>query len=225
MLRQISLTLLASMCCAAAADGPPAKDPDRVEVPPDPRPDCIEAVVRARFVEYRPRELGPLAEDEIVMSWTWDVDVDVREVYVGDIQPGRLTIGATLHTEFNHDLHEPVLFLTHKFGTWYLSYIEFAARGRDGRYVVPLFDAPAKEELSPQGWLPHDYGKWLVPVSYRARDVEAFAHQYRYDETPDFEDEWVRVRESRGTAKRGYAVKDIPSMLAERRSLDCFREP
>ena len=114
VLRQISLTLLVSSF-ALAADGP-ARDPDCVETPVDPRPDCIEAVVRARFVNYRPRELGPLAEDQIVMSWTWDVDVDVREVYFGDLRPGRLTIGATLHTEFNHDLHEPVLFLTHKFG-------------------------------------------------------------------------------------------------------------
>jgi len=223
MLGRISLTLLVSSL-ALAADRP-ASDPNCVETPPDPRPDCIEAVVRARFVNYRPRELGPMAEDEIVMSWTWDVDIDVREVYLGDIRPGRLTIGATLHTEFNHDLHKPVLFLTRKFGIWYLSYIQFAARGRDGRYVVPLFDAPVKEELSPQGWLPRDYEKWLAPVTYRARDVESFAHGYEYDDTPEFENEWVRVSNRRATAKRGYPVKDIPSMLAERRSVECFREP
>lgn len=218
MLRQLALT----MCLvgpAAFAEAPAAAR--CVEVPVDPRPDCIDAVVLARFVEYRPLPY-PAAEDEIVLSWTWDVDIDVREVYLGDIPRGRLTIGATLHTEFNRELRQPVLFLTRKFGRWYLSRIEFAA-GSDGDWVIPVFDAPQASELSPAGWLPHDHEKWLRPVEYRWRDVKAFAERYDDDEG-NYDAAWVDVGKTRVTARRGFAVTDIPAMLAERRALDCARE-
>jgi hypothetical protein len=218
MVRQLLLTTLL-IAPAVAADGTVS---DCVEVPADPRPDCIEAVVLARFIEYRPLPLPDAGEDVIVMSWTWDVDIDVREVYLGEIPRGRLTIGATLHTEFNSELHQPVLFLTRKFGRWYLARIEFAARGPDG-LVVPMFDEPQAAELSPEGWLPKDYASWLRPVRYRWRDVKAFGRRFEDDEG-EFDRAWVSVGESRVTALRGFKVADIPAMLAERRSLECAGE-
>lgn len=213
MLRRLTLILLAASTFIAAAEEP-AETPDCVEIPVDPRPDCIEAVALARFVEYRPLPIGPLAEDEIVLSWTWDVDIRVRKVYLGDLQPGRLTIGATLHTEFNHQLKQPVLFLTRKFDRWYLAYIEFAARDASGGLVVPVFEQPGESWLSPKGWMPQDYAKWLKPVSYRGSDVAAF----------ETENEWLRFGKERQIAKRGIRVEDIPAMLAERRAVECARE-
>ncbi len=192
-----------------------------VEVPDDPRPDCIEAVVLADFVEYRPLPY-PGDADTIVMSWTWHVDIDVRDVYVGDIPKGRLTIGATLHGEFNPELRQPVLFLTRKFGGWYLARIEFAARGPDGM-VIPVFDEPHPSQLSPEGWWPHDYKRWLEPVAYRWRDVKSFGQRYE-DDADDFDPAWVSVGKSRITALRGFKVTEIPAMLAERHAVECARE-
>jgi hypothetical protein len=218
MLRQLALTtwLIGPV---VLAQEPPA---ECVDVPADPRPDCIEAVVLARFVEYRPLPYPATGPDEIVFSWTWDVDIDVREVYLGDVPRGRLTIGATLHTQFNPDLQQPVLFLTRKFGRWYLARIEFAARGPDG-WVVPMFDAPHESEMSPEGWLPADYAKWLKPIRYRWRDVKAFGERFEDDEG-SHDAAWVSVGKARVTARRGFDVTDIPAMLAERRAVECARE-
>jgi len=214
MLRQTILTLFAGLpLFCAAADSAPVSE--------DARPECIEAVARVRVLAYRPRPLGSLGPDEIVMSWTWDVDVDVREVYLGNIPRGKLTIGATLHTEFNPELHQPVFFLTRKFGMWYVSYVAFAARSRAGGYVIPVYWPPDEDYLAPQGWLPHDYGRWLRPVSYRVSDVEGFSHTY---EDEDRGAEWISVRGSHVIAKRGFSTGDIPAMLAERRAVECVSD-
>ncbi len=206
MLRQTVLILLGSLPVFPALADPPA---------------CIDAVVRAKILAYHPQPLGPLADDEIVMSWTWDVDIEVLDVYLGDIKPGKLTIGATLHTEFDHRLHQPVFFLSRRFGRWDLSYIEFAARAAGGGYVIPVFDAPGKEEISPSGWLPSDYARWLHPVSYRNSDVESFSEPYLNEKRGA---PWVMTDGGRVIARRGYAITDVPAMLAERRSLDCVRD-
>lgn len=216
MWRRLALTCL--LLAPRAGAGETAAD-QCVELPDDPRPDCIEAVVLAKFVEYRPLPY-PGDADTIVMSWTWHVDIDVREVYVGDIPKGRLTIGATLHTEFHPDLHQPVLFLTRKFGGWYLSRIEFAARGPDGM-VIPVFDEPDPSQLSPEGWWPRDYEAWLRPVDYRWRDVKAFSEPYDEEEV---DARFRRVTRDRRTALRGFRVSDLPAMLAERRAVECARE-
>jgi len=222
MLRKAALLLLVLSPFVAAAENP-GDTASCVELPVDPRPDCVEAVVLARFLDYRPGPLGPLDENEIVMSWTWDVDIRVRKVYLGDIGTGRLTIGATLHTKFNDRLKRPLLFLTRKFDTWYLAYIEFAARGATGNMVLPVFEAPDEGyELSPKGWLPHDYAKWLKPVNYHGSDVEAFGELY--DGEPTVENAWVHVRNGRKVAKQAFRVEDIPAMLAERRAIECARE-
>jgi hypothetical protein len=183
MLRQISLIPVALVLLAPAqADSPAASDP---------RPECIEAVARVRILAYHPTELGPLDDDEIVISWTWNVEVDVKEVYLGDIPRGKLTIGITLHTTFDAQLHQPV------------------------------FSAPTKAELSPQGWLPQDYANWLRPVTYRRADVRGFS-----DPHGDYGNDtnWVSMQKGRVIAKRGFDTKDIPAMLAERRSLECVSD-
>ncbi|HEY6124607.1 MAG TPA: hypothetical protein VIV63_08145 [Steroidobacteraceae bacterium] len=210
--RLLSLLVVASPLAMAAGE------PEAVE----PLPDCIDAVVLARFLDYRPGPIGPLEDDQIVMSWTWDVDVRVREVYFGDIDTGRLTIAAVLHTRFDDELRQPVLFLTRKSDTWNLAYIEFAARDASGNRVLPIFEAPNERyEFSPQGWKPHDYAKWLAPVRYKGSDVAAF-EDVAEEETPA-EDEWLRVAGGRKIAKRGFRVEDIPAMLAERRAVECAR--
>ena len=221
MLRRLAMLLLMVVPFVVAAEDP-AEAAKCVELPADPRPDCIEAVVLASFLEYRPRELGPLAEDEIVMSWTWDVEIRVRRVYLGDIPAGRLTIGATLHTKFNDDLKQPVLFLTRKFDIWYLAYVEFAARDASGRMVLPVFEEPNEYSLSPRGWMPHDYARWLQPVSYRGADVTAFEEVH--EDQARSEDAWLRVANGRQIARRGFRLEDIPAMLAERRALECAQE-
>jgi len=222
MLRRLVLLLLVISPFVAAAEEP-AEIADCVELAVDPRPDCIEAVVLASFLDYRPGQLGPLAEDQIVLSWAWDVDIRVRKVYLGDIRPGRLTIGAMLHVEFDDRLKQPVLFLTRRYDTWHLSYIEFAARDASGGMIVPVFEAPDERyEFSPQGWKPHDYAKWLRPVNYRGPDVDSF-EQFNEDEPPS-EDAWQRLANGRQVAKRGFRVEDIPAMLAERRAVECARE-
>jgi len=220
MFRCLTMVLFGGATYAAAAQEP-ADPANCVVSPADPRPDCIEAVVLAHVREYRPREIGPLAEDEIVMSWTWDVDVHVDKVYLGNIRRGPLTIGATLHTEFNPELRQPVMFLTRKFDMWYLSYIEWAARDASGRWVLPLFEEPDEQWLSPEGWLPKDYAKWLRPVRYREADVAGFAGGY---DEPDADSPWLRIRNRHRTAKQGFDVKDIPAMLAERRAIECAQE-
>ena len=211
MFRSLALLLFGVTACVAAS-----------EEPVDPRPDCIEAVVLATFREYRPRDLGSAAEDEIIISWTWDVDIAVRKVYLGDIRPGRLTIGATLHTRFDNRLKRPLLFLTRKFGMWYLADIEFAARDASGRWVLPIFEEPEEFSLTPRGWLPHDYAKWLRPVRYQGSDVASF--EGPDDGEPPVEDAWLRVAHGRKIAKRGFRLEDIPAMLAERRAVECARE-
>ena len=221
MLRKVALLLLVLSPFVAAAEEP-AGAVKCEEVPVDPRPVCVDAVVLASFREYRPRPMGPTAEDEVVMSWTWDVDIRVREVYLGDLRPGRLTIGATLHAQFDRELKQPVLFLTRGQGQWYLAYIEFAARDASGKLVVPVFDAPPEGYLSPTGWIPHDYAKWLKPVSYRASDVVPF--EETYEDQPRSEDEWLRFNKDRQIAKRGFRLEDIPAMLEERRAVECARE-
>jgi len=222
MLRKVALLLLVWSPFVAAAEQP-VETANCVELPVDPRPDCIEAVVLARFLDYRPGPLGPLDEDEIVLSWTWDVDIRVRKVYFGDIDTGRLTIGATLHTRFNDQLKQPLLFLTRKFDTWYLAYIEFAARDASGNMVLPIFETPDESyELSPKGWMPHDYAKWLKPVNYRGSDVAAFGDFYEGE--PTAENGWVHAMNGRKVARRGFRAEDIPAMLAERRAIECARE-
>jgi hypothetical protein len=221
MFRSLALLLFGVTTCVASSEVP-LEAAHRVELPVDPLPDCIEAVVLANFREYRPRDPGPSAEDEIILRWTWDVDIGVREVYLGDIRPGRLTIGATLHTSFDDQLKRPVLFLTRRFDMWYLADIEFAARDASGSWVLPMFEEPDETSLTPRGWLPHDYAKWLKPVRYRGSDVAAF--EDLYDDEPPAEDEWLRVAGGRKIAKRGFRLKDIPAMLEERRAIECARE-
>ena len=213
MLRQILLIFLAFLPMRPAwAEAPPG---------PDSLPECIEAVARVRILAYHPTELGPLEEDEIVHSWTWDVDVDVKEVYLGDIPRGKLTIGVTLHAQFDRELLQPVFFFTRKFGTWYVSYVEFAASAKEGGYVIPVFSQPVQGELSPEGWLPEDYMNWLRPVSYRRADVKGFSDPYgSYGQDAN----WVSIQNRHVIAKRGFATKDIPAMLAERRSLECVSD-
>jgi len=221
MLRKVALLLLVLSPFVAAAENP-AETAHCVELPVDPRPDCIDAVVLARFLDYRPGPLGPLDEDEIVMSWTWDVDIRVRKVYFGDIDTGRLTIGATLHTRFDDRLKQPVLFLTRKFDTWYLAYVEFAARDASGDMVLPVFETPDEGyELSPKGWMPHDYAKWLKPVNYRGSDVAAFGDLE--EDEPTAENEWVHVVNGQNVARRGLRMEDLRAMLAERRAVECAR--
>jgi hypothetical protein len=221
MWRRLMLTMCGVLAGALASAAVPARqEAGRAEVPVDSRPDCIEAVVLARIVEYRPQPIPEAGTDEIVIRWPWDVDIDVREVYLGEIPRGRLTIGAILHTRFDPDLHQPVLFLTRRSGRWYLSYVEFAARGPDG-LVIPVFDAVDEAEMSPDGWKPRDFEKWLSPVRYRWRDVKAFGEIYEGDE-PDAH--WVRAEGKRQFALRGVRAAYLPAMLKERRAVDCVEE-
>ena len=42
-------------------------------------------------------DYGP---DVIVSAWTWHLSLDVKHVYLGGIERGRLTIGATMHSPY-----------------------------------------------------------------------------------------------------------------------------
>ena len=149
------------------------------------------------------------------------IDVEVLDVYLGDIPRRKLTIGATLHTQFNPELRQPVFCFTRKFGTWYVSSVGFAARSKEGGYVIPVFSPPVKEEWSPDGWLPQDYPRWLRPVNYRRADVEGFSDPYgSYGSDAN----WVSLREGRVIAKRDFATEDLPAMLAERRAAHCVSD-
>lgn len=66
--------------------------------------DCYDAEVSARIVSQIPTVFPDSDDGWIVMSWPWFVDLDVSRVHSGDIQRGRLTTLAVLHTYYRRDL-------------------------------------------------------------------------------------------------------------------------
>src|SRR5690349_8014543 len=61
---------------------------------------CFDSVVVAEPIKQEPRPIPDLGPNQIVMSWPWDVKIDVKASLVGDHLHGRRTVTMILHTQF-----------------------------------------------------------------------------------------------------------------------------
>jgi hypothetical protein len=178
-------------------------------------------VVVANVIRFDYLPIPDYGPDVILSAWTWHLSLDVKHVYLGGIKRGRLTIGATMHAPFRTGF-PLVLLLSRQKDSWYLVEREYGLLDASGNYVVPMYEEAADWQLLPEGWMPHDYEKWLRPIRYHSRHKYPGLGVYG-DDQEDGENEWMRINGGKITMKRGFRVADLPEMLAERRALECHR--
>jgi len=65
--------------------------------------ECYDVEVSAHIVTQTPAEM-PECGDCIVMRWPWILDLDVREVHAGDLEPGPLTVLSMQHSDIRSDI-------------------------------------------------------------------------------------------------------------------------
>jgi hypothetical protein len=175
---------------------------------------CVESVVIADVTHYDPNPLPEHEEGVFVTRWPWTLTTVVRQHLHGPKTPRRISVRASLHTQFNPEIQNLVMFLSKGEGRQYwLEGIEYRfIRDSRGRLVMPV-EAPLPEGwLQPEGFLPANYEALLRPVKYRAKDAWWLELPTLFKKEPaDFP--WGTVRGDYIVADRGLYLKDMLTHL------------
>lgn len=175
---------------------------------------CVESVVIARIAQ-----VGELLdyndEDSLVLHPPSYVDIRTQRVLWGIKPPKTLTI---VHQP--ELLHGDVMFLLgRRDGRWInLGFEGRVARDRNGRYVVPFFEAPHEDYLAPRRWIPRDYLARLREIRYDPKTVAWMG------EGKQARPGWARVEGPYAVAIRGLVLEDLDDLLAQRLAVPCERD-
>jgi hypothetical protein len=201
--------VLASLLALLSAVSLATDEPAEMAVWP-----CVESVVIARIAQVG-ELLDYNTEDSIVLHPPSYVDIHVTRPLWGVRPPRVLTI---VHQPGRQ--HGDAMFvLGRREGRWLMLGFEGrVARDRNGRYVVPFFEAPHEDFVAPRGWIPRDYLERLREIRYDPKKVAWMGEGRRAH--PD----WARIEGKYAVANRGLVLDDLESLLAQQMSGPCKRD-
>ncbi|MCW5725181.1 MAG: hypothetical protein KIS81_09495 [Maricaulaceae bacterium] len=132
-------------------------------------PACFDAEATVRILRQTPT-IPYDCGDCIVMSWPWIVDLDIRQVHWGDLEPGPVTVLTVQHTYFRPGAGR---------GRWL-----FRRNAQGGFNATPHWNA-APGRCPADAPLPDAF---LVPVAGQSLDDARRAGEARFGAQPALED-------------------------------------
>lgn len=194
----------------------------------DSAPKCADLVLIGKIAAYHPTNILE-QENVVVITWPWDLDIDVEQVILGKANQGRLHVKASLHTAYRGEIEHFLMFFTREEGHYWLDRgrlsVEIVRDGA-GKLVLPIAEPVASSELLPDGWIAPDYASRLRPISighhgvWWMKDEKAdgtpindkrFVDAYKSGKQSD----WLTESDGWIVPKRGLTLADLKKMISQ----------
>ncbi|HEY8950204.1 MAG TPA: hypothetical protein VIM56_15070 [Rhizomicrobium sp.] len=198
----------------------------QADVPDTELAPCSDLAVIAKITKLNPDPIPEAGPNEIVMVWPWTADIEVEHVIYGQETRRHLKIQVNLHTYFIPGIRHFLIFLRRN-PTGYVAVDRpdpFILRDDNGRFVRPVFEALARNDLYPQTWLPSDYQNFLKPIRYSY--AGAWFNSYKtevFQKALSSDSDLLAQRNGRVFVKQGLYLDDMAPWLAQRDSQSCYR--
>lgn len=179
---------------------------------------CFDLAVIATTPRYHwhPVEAGP---NEIVIRSPVSVRFSVKQVISGIFKSAQIEVWTSLHTKFNPDIKQFLLFLKkEENGKYSLQEMNYElVHDSAGRLVWPI-PAPLDPSYTEDGFTPANYKTLMRAIRYRSRDAWWLVTPPDVD--PPSADEYSRGQLDKSgtiTASRGISAVDLVAAAGEKR--------
>lgn len=179
---------------------------------------CFDLAVIATTPRYdwHPVEAGP---DEIIMRSPVSLRFSIKQVISGTFDSAQIEIETSLHSRFNPEIKQFLLFLKKESnGKYSLQEMNYQlVSDRSGRLVWPI-PMPLASYYSEEGFTPANYEALMQPIHYRPKDAWWLVTPRDVDPPTAKEYSWGKLDE-RGIiiAARGIFAVDLVEAAAEKR--------
>ena len=179
---------------------------------------CFDLAVIATTPRYKwhPVEAAP---NEIIMRSPVSLRFSIKQVISGTFDSAQIEIETSLHTRFNPEIKQFLLFLKKENnGKYSLQEVNYQlVPDRSGRLVWPI-PTPLASYYTEEGFTPANYEALMQPIHYRPKDAWWLVTPPDVDPPTAQEYSWGKL-DKRGViiASRGIFAVDLVEAAAEKR--------